>query len=75
MGTIRTQQTDNATVADALADQNKIDAVAATGVDDLKMVVEANSDSTIALVLAVQRLEFLVERHFRQVDGGLTASS
>lgn len=70
MGTIRVQQADKAVEADALADQNKIDAVAATGVDDLKMVVEANSDSTIALVLAVQRLEGLVERIIDRNDGG-----
>jgi hypothetical protein len=70
MGTIRVQQTDNATLADSQADQNKLDAAAATGVDDLKVVVEANSDSTISLVLAVQRLEGLVERIIDRNDGG-----
>lgn len=70
MGTIRTQQVDHATLADSQADQNKIDAAAATGVDDLKTVVEANSDSTISLVLAVQRLEGLVERNIDRNDGG-----
>lgn len=70
MGTIRTQQTDKATEANALAIQNKIDALAATGVDDLKTVVDANSDSTIALVLAVQRLGGLVDRIIDRNDGG-----
>ncbi len=70
MGTIRAQQTDHATAADALAEQNKVDAAAATSVNELKDVVEENSNSTIELVLAVQRLEARVDL-LEENDGGL----
>lgn len=70
MGTLRTQQTDNASAANALAVQNKIDAAAAISIGDLKTVVEENSNSTISLVLAVQRLEVLFERLTDRIDGG-----
>lgn len=70
MGTIRAQQTDNASEADAEFVINAADAGGATNVNGLKAIVAANADSSRKTILAVQRVELLLQRLIDQRDGG-----
>lgn len=70
MGTIRAQQTDNAAEADAEFVANASDATGASNVNGLKAVVAANADSSRKVILALQRVELLLQRLIDQRDGG-----